>query len=62
MTIDSAEKINSSYEKANVLIEAGRIKIQDEGIRKSPLNAVKTITSDYERGRVLNTFNLNEIK
>jgi hypothetical protein len=62
LTLTSAAKIRSDYEKANVLIQVARNEVLDERLRTALLQAVKTVASDYERGRVLNVVYLKEVK
>lgn len=50
--MESAAQIQSDYEKASFLIEAlGRYQSEPR-LRTALINAAKTISSDYERGRV----------
>jgi hypothetical protein len=51
--LESASTIDSDYEKAGFLIEAAPLYISDAALRSAFLRVVNTISSDYERGRVL---------
>jgi hypothetical protein len=48
----SAARIGSDYEKATFLVEAAGRYQTDEGLRAAFVAAMRTIGSDYERGRV----------
>ena len=50
--MESAAQIQSDYEKASFLIEAlGRYQSEPR-LRTALINVAKTISSEYERGRV----------
>ncbi|HEV2915217.1 MAG TPA: hypothetical protein VGX92_18205 [Pyrinomonadaceae bacterium] len=51
--LESAAVITSDYEKASFLIEAASLYLDDAGLRSAFFQTVNSITSDYERGRVL---------
>lgn len=51
--LESAAKISSDYEKASFLIEAATLYMAEADLRSAFLQAVNSISSDYERGRVL---------
>lgn len=51
--LESATGIESDYEKASFLIEAAPLYLSDAALRSAFLRTVNTISSDYERGRVL---------
>ena len=48
----SAARIGSDYEKATFLVEAASRYQTDDGLRAAFVSAMRTIGSDYERGRV----------
>lgn len=51
--LESARRLSSDYEKAKFLLEAMPLYLDDTGLRASFLEAITSIASDYERGRVL---------
>jgi hypothetical protein len=51
--LEAAKTIGSDYEKASFLIEAAPLYLSDAGLRSAFMRTVNTISSDYERGRVL---------
>lgn len=50
--IRSVVGVESDYEKATVLIQVARLNPDDERVRATFADAVRSIGSDYERGRV----------
>lgn len=50
--IRSAAGVESDYEKATFLIQVARLNRAEEGVGAAFAEAVRTINSDYERGRV----------
>jgi hypothetical protein len=57
LTLASAGKVAGDGERADLLIEAARMRGRDERIRAALLNITKTIHSDYQRGRVISAVN-----
>lgn len=53
LMLESAVGITSDYEKAKFLIEAAPLYLDDKGLRARYLETIRSISSDYERGRVL---------
>ena len=53
--LKSSSVIKSDYEKATFLIEAAQLFAGETGLRSAFLEVVETITSEYERGRVLSS-------
>ncbi|MBA3320500.1 MAG: hypothetical protein H0T45_03520, partial [Pyrinomonadaceae bacterium] len=53
--LKSSSVIKSDYEKATFLIEAAQLFVGETGLRSAFLEVVETITSEYERGRVLSS-------
>ena len=51
--LESAAVISSDYEKATFLIEAAPFYLDDASLRAAFFETIKSIASDYERGRVL---------
>ncbi|MEK6299719.1 MAG: hypothetical protein AABO41_03285 [Acidobacteriota bacterium] len=51
--LKSASSISSDYEKAQLLMKVAQSGSSDEAVRNALVEAVKTIGSEYERGRVL---------
>jgi hypothetical protein len=51
--LESAAAISSDYEKASFLIEAAPLYMAEAGLRSAFMQAVNSISSEYERGRVL---------
>ncbi|HMF56639.1 MAG TPA: hypothetical protein VK619_09870 [Pyrinomonadaceae bacterium] len=51
--LGSAAIIESDYEKASFLIESSSLFVESESLRPAFFDVVKTIHSDYERGRVI---------
>jgi len=53
VTLKSASTISSDYEKAQLLLKVAHSASSDDAVRAALVEAAKTITSEYERGRVL---------
>jgi hypothetical protein len=51
--LESAARISSDYEKASFLIEAASLYMAEASLRLAFMQAVNSISSEYERGRVL---------
>ena len=60
MLLDAAVGISSDYEKAPFLVEVSTVYTGDTRLRSAFLKAVESITSDYERGRVLSVLLKNK--
>ena len=52
-TLRSASTISSDYEKAQLLLKVAHSTSNDDAVRSALIEAARTITSEYERGRVL---------
>lgn len=51
--IESSARMSSDYEKATLLVEVSKSYSNDPRVRSVLLKVADTISSDYERGRVL---------
>ena len=50
--VRAAARISSDYEKATFLIQVARLNPDDERVRAAFAGVLRSISSDYERGRV----------
>ena len=58
--VRAAAHLTSDYEKAELLISVANHYIRDDGLRTAYLDAVSTMTSDYDRSRALEPWLLKD--